>query len=111
MTALTSRVEAGPETGRIVLAGRLDREGDAVLASAYAEATAAGAAELEIDFGDVAYINSTGIALVVRLLAEARRDGRPVRATGLSDHYREIFRITRLSDFMTIVDDEPGGER
>jgi hypothetical protein len=42
---------------------------------------------------------------VVRLLADARRDGRPVQARGLSEHYREIFRITRLSDLMTIVDD------
>jgi anti-sigma B factor antagonist len=111
MTALTTRVEVSPETGRIVLAGRLDREGDAALTAAYREATAGGATALDLDFTDVAYINSTGIALVVRLLAEARRDGRTVRATGLSDHYREIFRITRLSDFMTIVDDEPGGER
>ena len=78
---------------------------------AYARATADGPPGVDIDFTAVDYINSTGIALVVRLLAEARRDGRTVRATGLSDHYREIFRITRLSDFMTIVDDEPGGER
>ena len=111
MTPLTTRVEAGAETGRIVLTGRVDRDGDATLAAAYREATAGGATALDLDFTDVAYINSTGIALVVRLLAEARRDGRTVRATGLSDHYREIFRITRLSDFMTIVDDEPGGER
>ena len=41
---------------------------------------------------------------VVRLLADARRDGRGVRAIGLTPHYREIFRITRLSDFMDIVE-------
>jgi hypothetical protein len=29
-----------------------------------------------------------------------------VRATGLSDHYREIFEITRLADFMTIEEEE-----
>ena len=28
-----------------------------------------------------------------------------VVALGLSDHYREIFRITRLSDYLTIADD------
>jgi hypothetical protein len=27
-----------------------------------------------------------------------------VRAVGLTPHYREIFRITRLSDFMEIVE-------
>jgi len=61
---------------------------------------------LVLDFGGVDYINSTGIALIVGLLAEARKSRREVQARGLTDHYREIFRITRLSDFMTILDDE-----
>jgi hypothetical protein len=41
------------------------------------------------------------------MLAEARRDHREVIALGLSDHYREIFRITRLSDYLTIADSQP----
>jgi anti-anti-sigma factor len=105
---LDVRVEAGPQTARIALSGRLDREGDAAMADAYGRATNDGASVIVLDFSAVDYINSTGIALVVRLLAEARRDHREVQATGLSEHYREIFRITRLADFMTIVD-EPAG--
>ena len=53
------------------------------------------------------WLELTGIALIVRLLAEARRDHREVIAEGLSDHYREIFRITRLSDYLTIADPLP----
>ena len=78
---------------------------DRCLAAAYAEATRAGATRVVLDFVHVDYINSTGIALIVRLLAEARRDHREVVAVGLSDHYREIFRITRLSDFIALDDD------
>jgi anti-anti-sigma factor len=59
-----------------------------------------------LDFANVDYINSTGIALIVGILAEARKSGQEVRARGLAQHYREIFRITRLSDFMTILDEE-----
>jgi anti-anti-sigma factor len=59
-----------------------------------------------LDFSAVDYINSTGIALIVGLLASARTAGQEVQARGLAEHYREIFRITRLSDFMTILDDE-----
>ena len=59
--------------------------------------------QLLLDFANVEYINSTGIALIVGLLARARTDQRPVSARGLSEHYREIFEITRLSDFMTIL--------
>ena len=72
--------------------------------AAYGEVVAIGSKRMTLDFHDVGYINSTGIALVVRLLADARRDGRGVRAVGLTPHYREIFRITRLSDFMDIVE-------
>jgi anti-sigma B factor antagonist len=104
-TALVASVVTDQDPSRIVLGGRLDRDGEKTLADAYANAAAATASAIEVDFSDVGYINSTGIALVVRLLADARRDGRPVQARGLSEHYREIFRITRLSDLMTIVDE------
>ena len=92
-------------TARIVLYGDIDVAADEVLGQAAAAATATGAGRLVLDFGDVGYINSTGIALIVRLLAEARRDHREVIAEGLSPHYQEIFRITRLSDFLTIAED------
>jgi anti-sigma B factor antagonist len=102
---LVASIENEDGLSRILLGGRLDRDGERVLADAYAAAAVAEAPSVEIDFTDVGYINSTGIALVVRLLADARRDGRSVRARGLTEHYREIFRITRLSDLMTIVDE------
>jgi anti-anti-sigma factor len=105
---LSAAVETATGGSRIVLHGRLDRTGEEALARAYLEATAADDGEVELDFEGVDYINSTGIALVVRLLADARRDGRAVRARGLTEHYREIFRITRLSDLMTIVEDQGG---
>jgi anti-anti-sigma factor len=60
-----------------------------------------------LNFTGVDYINSTGIAVIVTLLARARADGRPLRAFGLSSHYEEIFQVTRLSDFMSIHHNEP----
>ena len=91
---------------RLQMRGDLDSRADETLTKAYQEVAArgGGANRLTLDFGQVGYINSTGIALVVRLLADARRDGRGVRAVGLTPHYQEIFRITRLSDFMDIVE-------
>ena len=60
-----------------------------------------------LDFGAVDYINSTGIALIVGLLARARADVAPGRgARPLARTTGEIFEITRLSDFMTILADE-----
>jgi anti-anti-sigma factor len=93
-----------PDEVRLRLSGDLNARADETLAGAYAQVAALGPRRVSLDFGHVGYINSTGIALVVRLLADARRDGRTVRAVGLTPHYREIFEITRLSDFMEIVE-------
>lgn len=93
-----------PDEVRVRMRGDLDGRADETLTGVYGEVAALGSHRLTLDFHDVGYINSTGIALVVRLLADARRDGRGVRAIGLTPHYREIFRITRLSDFMDIVE-------
>ncbi len=104
-SALVAQVRPEADGARIVLSGRIDRDGDDAMTGAYAEARTTGNGPITLDFTATDYINSTGIALIVRLLAEARRDGRPVHATGLSEHYREIFRITRLSDFMSLDDE------
>lgn len=87
------------------LAGDIDRNADAALTAAYAAAAAGEPSRLLLDFAGVGYINSTGIAVLVGLLARARADAIPVTACGLADHYREIFTITRLSDFLTISDE------
>jgi anti-sigma B factor antagonist len=102
---LTAEVrDEAPDAVRIHLRGDVDGAADAALTAASTEVLARDPRRIVLDFDDVDYINSTGIALIVRLLAEARRDHREVIAEGLSAHYREIFRITRLSDFLTIAD-------
>jgi anti-anti-sigma factor len=86
----------------IDLTGDVNASAEEALNSAYAEATAGGPQAVVLNFAAADYINSTGIALIVGLLAQARTSGTEVKAVGLSDHYREIFEITRLADFMTI---------
>jgi len=95
------RGDAGPV---IELSGTVNRAAKVGLEDAYAEASERDG-EIRVDFTDVDYINSTGIAVIVGILAMARAENREVSAYGLSDHYREVFRITRLSDFMTIHED------
>jgi len=89
----------------IDLAGDVNSAAENALDAGYEEAAAVGG-DVALNFTDVDYINSTGIALIVGLLAQARANAVHVSACGLSEHYREIFEITRLSDFMTIADDE-----
>ncbi|MFO7662746.1 MAG: STAS domain-containing protein [Chloroflexota bacterium] len=90
----------------IDLYGDIDGFSDAALEIAYTEAEEQDTPAIMLNFSRVGYINSTGIALIVGLLARARKAHRRLITGGLSDHYKEIFNITRLSDFMTIFPDE-----
>ena len=106
-TALEARVVTGSDVPVIELVGDVDSRAEGALDAAYAEVENHDAVLL--DFAGVSYMNSTGIALIVGLLARARKNSQTLSARGLSPHYREIFEITRLADFMTIVDDEEEG--
>jgi anti-sigma B factor antagonist len=108
MCEATTRVVPGAAV--IELAGEVDGSAAEVLTAAYKRAVAASADSADIgtvvlDFAAVDYINSTGIALIVSVLARARAERRKVVASGLSPHYREIFDITRLSDFIELFPD------
>ena len=90
----------------IELTGEVDGGAAGVLNAAYERAVSHGApGTVVLDFAHVGYINSTGIALIVSVLARARAERRKVVASGLSPHYREIFDITRLSDFIELFPD------
>lgn len=90
----------------IDLRGEINSTVESVLNQAYEQAETAQPGSIILNFTDVDYINSTGIALIVGLLARARKTKRTLAVYGLSEHYQEIFSITRLSDFMQIFADE-----
>ena len=99
-------VRSHDSTGVIDLHGEINLGADQTLGAAYERAVQVVSSTAVLNFAGVDYINSTGIALIVGLLARARKEHRTVRAFGLSEHYRQIFAITRLSDFMGIYADE-----
>jgi anti-anti-sigma factor len=90
----------------IDLVGDVNAGAEESLEAAWAQATAEQPEAVVLNFSETGYINSTGLALIVGLLAKARAHGLPMRAFGLSPHYREIFEITRLADFLAIDPDE-----
>src|SRR4051794_555163 len=77
---------------------------EAVLMSAYEETGDAKAVVL--NFSDLAYMNSGGIGLLVTLLVRANRPSQRLLAFGLSDHYRQIFELTRLDEAVAIHDSQ-----
>jgi anti-anti-sigma factor len=104
MAELQAAVREHGGAAVIDLQGDVDGGAEAALDEAYAQGRGAGVVVL--NFSGAEYVNSTGIALIVQLLSRARSDGVRLGAFGLTDHYRQIFEITRLSDFMTIAGSE-----
>lgn len=103
---LKASVRHQPSVSVVELHGEINAFAETVLNNAYAEAEARGLEVILLNFDDVNYINSTGIALIVSLLARARKQHRRLLACGLSEHYVEIFQVTRLADFLNIFPDE-----
>ncbi len=105
-------VVAIPGGVALELAGEVDGAAtEPLLAAAEQAAASSPPGAVLLDFTNVSYINSTGIALIVSVLARARAQRRVVVAAGLSEHYRQIFDITRLSDFIEVCTDRDGAAR
>ncbi len=99
MATLTADVD---DRGVVALGGDLTGSSEQTLTQAYDQASAAGTVVL--DFTNLEYMNSTGIGLLVTTLVRAQRAGVELKAAGLSDHYREIFSLTRLDEAIPVHD-------
>jgi anti-sigma B factor antagonist len=65
-----------------------------------------GAHAVIFNFEELEYMNSGGIGLLVTTLIRAQRAGHDLRAYGLSEHYRQIFSLTRLDEAISLHPDE-----
>src|SRR5215212_312234 len=101
-------VEVRLDTGVAVLdlMGEINGFAEEALNTAYAEADAKETNTILLNFAEADYINSTGIALIVGLLAKARATPTRRLACNLIEHYVELFNITRHWDFMSVFPDE-----
>jgi anti-anti-sigma factor len=73
---------------------------------AYTQATSKGASHILLNFSDLEYMNSSGIGLLVTLLIRVQRQKQRLAAFGLTEHYRQIFDLTRLNEAILIYPDE-----
>ena len=90
----------------IEVKGDITAQSEDVLMDAYGRSSGPGIKAIVLDFGGLEYMNSGGIGLLVTLLVRAQRQHQRVLAYGLSDHYRQIFELTRLDEAVGIHDSE-----
>lgn len=72
----------------------------------YNNLTAAGAKKILFHFDKDSYINSGGIASLVSIASESKKEGQIIRITGLSDHFCKIFQMVGLSKYTNIYPSE-----
>jgi anti-anti-sigma factor len=89
-------------TGVVYFAGDLHAGCEEQLMRAYGEACGAGTRGIVLDFSDLDFLNSGGIGLLVTLLVRSSRQGQRLAASGLSDHYQEVFQLTRLDEAISL---------
>jgi anti-sigma B factor antagonist len=88
--------------------GELTAFAEGVLMDAYGQASDGKVLAIVLNFEGLEYMNSSGIGLLVTLtlLIRVNREMQRLLTYGLSEHYRNIFQITRLDDAIGIYDSE-----
>jgi len=98
--------EVSERASAIDITGDITAQSEDVLMDAYGGASGEGVRAIVLNFTGLDYMNSGGIGLLVTLLVRAQRQHQQVLAYGLSDHYRQIFELTRLDEAVGIHDTE-----
>ena len=86
--------------------GEVNGFAEKMLMDAYQQASQNNAKVIIFNFDKLEYLNSSGIGLLVTILIRAQRQNQRLLACGLSEHYREIFTLTRLDEAIGIYDTE-----
>ena len=72
------------------------------LYNAYKKANDRGSRKILLQFNRDAYINSGGISLLIQILAETKKNNQQTGITGLSDHFKKIFKMVGITKFAKI---------
>ena len=90
----------------IDIVGEVNAAADDALSAAFNEASQGGVKVIVMNFTGLQYMNSSGIGVLVTLLIRAQRNKQKLNVYGLSDHYKQIFELTRLNEAIGIYDSE-----
>ena len=90
------------QTGIIDISGEVNAFAEDALMDAYTQASTGNPRAIILNFSGLEYMNSSGIGLLVTLLIRVNRQKQKLLAYGLSEHYQQIFELTRLNEAIGI---------
>ena len=104
---LTTAVrKPNPAVGIIDIQGDVTGFAENALMDAFSQASNGSTRAILMNFSGLDYMNSSGIGLLVTLLIRTQRQKQRLMAFGLSGHYEEIFKLTRLNEAISIFASE-----
>ena len=98
----TTRVEKKGNVACIDIQGDLTAFSEPFLNDAYTKACDCDTNRILFTFDPNAYINSGGIAILIQIIAEAKKRDQQIGITGISDHFKKIFNLVGITKFATI---------
>ena len=102
----TSVRQANNDVAVVDINGEVTGFAESILTDAYNQACSGSVRAVVLNFSGLEYMNSSGIGLLVTLLIRAQRQKQLLLACGLSEHYRQIFELTRLNEAIGIFESE-----
>ena len=72
------------------------------LNEAYRKANTEGATRILLKIDEGSYINSGGIAILIQILAQTKKNNQMIGLTGISDHFKKIFHMVGITKFANI---------
>lgn len=103
---LKAQVRSQPGLAIIDLSGELTAAANVALNAAHVQAEIQNPAMVLLNFAGVSHIDSSGIGLILNLLARTRQSQRSLIAYGLSSRHEQIFKLIGLAPLMNILPDE-----
>lgn len=85
-------------TGQLIVGNRQELKDDVI------KLLESGSRKFLLDFEDTAYIDSSGLGVLVSLSKKIREKGGEMRLAGLNEDLRTLFELTKLDTLFYIAD-------
>jgi len=72
------------------------------LNESYQKANDQGASKILLKIDKDSYINSGGIAVLIQILAQTKKNNQVIGITGISEHFKKIFHMVGITKFAKI---------
>ncbi|HTP12779.1 MAG TPA: STAS domain-containing protein [Bacteroidota bacterium] len=92
--------------GIIGLAGDVTADAEQEIVDAFRKLEQDGLRKFLLKFDQATYINSSGLAIIISLVSESKKKKQTIAASGLSNHFKKVFDVIGLTDFMDLYPTE-----